>query len=100
MLKQYLRLILILFCLLLTTSKLGMAGKVALPSFQQRSWQDLHVGMFIHFAPNTWQDKEDDDLSTPLSEINPQNLDTEQWADTAVKMRAKYIVFVAKHSGG
>ena len=77
-----------------------MAGKVALPTFQQRTWQDLHIGMFIHFAPNTWQDKEEDDLSTPLSAVNPKNLDTEQWADTAVKMRAKYIVFVAKHTGG
>lgn len=77
-----------------------MAGKVALPTLQQGAWQDLHIGMFVHFAPNTWQDKENDDLSTPLSEINPQNLDTEQWADTAVKMRAKYIVFVAKHTGG
>ena len=77
-----------------------MSGKVALPSFQQVAWQDLHIGMFIHFAPNTWQDRENDDLSTPLSEINPANLNTEQWADTAVKMRAKYIVFVAKHTGG
>ncbi len=100
MLKQNFKCALMLIFLFLTTSRIGISGKVALPSSQQRAWQDLHIGMFVHFAPNTWQDKENDDLSTPLSEINPANLDTEQWADTAVKLRAKYIVFVAKHTGG
>ena len=100
MLKRYLTLILIYILLLLATTRVGVAGKIALPTAQQRAWQDLHIGMFIHFAPNTWQDREYDDLSTPPSEINPEKLDTEQWADTAVKMRAKYIVFVAKHTGG
>lgn len=72
----------------------------AVPTPQQCAWQDLGVGMFIHFAPNTWRDMEYDDLSVPLSEINPEKLDTDQWADTAVQMGAKYIVFVAKHVGG
>jgi alpha-L-fucosidase len=58
------------------------------------------MGMFVHFAPNTWQNKESDDLSTPLSEINPKELNTDQWAQTAVNLGAKYIVFVAKHQGG
>lgn len=56
--------------------------------------------MFIHFAPNTWQDNEGDDLSTPLKDINPEKLDTDQWVRTAKGMGAKYIVFVAKHVGG
>jgi alpha-L-fucosidase len=56
--------------------------------------------MFIHFAPSTWQDTQHDNLTTPLSAINPQQLDTEQWADVAVAMGAKQIVFVAKHVGG
>ncbi|MGA7339257.1 MAG: alpha-L-fucosidase [Terracidiphilus sp.] len=72
----------------------------ALPSAGQIAWQDLEMGMFVHFAPNTWQDKESDDLSTPLSEIDPKNLDTDQWAQTAMALGAKYIVFVAKHQGG
>ena len=56
--------------------------------------------MFVHFAPNTWQDVESDDLSTPLSRIDPKGLNTDQWAQTAVHLGAKYIVFVAKHQGG
>lgn len=71
----------------------------ALPSPDQRAWQDLEVGMFVHFAPNTWQDKEYDDRSTPLSALTP-DVDTEQWADVAASLGARYVVLVAKHVGG
>jgi alpha-L-fucosidase len=70
------------------------------PTPVQAAWHDLEVGMFIHIAPQTWQDSESDDLSTPLSAINPEKLDTDQWVKVAESMRAKYIVFVAKHEGG
>ena len=56
--------------------------------------------MFIHIAPQTWQDSESDNLSTPLSAINPEKLDTDQWVRVAESMGAKSIVFVAKHEGG
>jgi len=72
---------------------------LAIPSADQLAWQDLEVGMFVHFAPNTWTDKEGDDLTTPLSEINP-DIDTDNWAECAVNLGARYIVFVAKHIGG
>jgi len=72
---------------------------LALPSPAQLAWQDLEVGMFVHFAPNTWQDREYDDRSTPLTAITPE-IDTEQWAETAVALGARYIVLVAKHVGG
>lgn len=70
------------------------------PSADQMAWQDLELGMFVHFAPSTWQDTESDNLTTPLSEINPKYLDTDQWAQTAANLGARYIVFVAKHQGG
>lgn len=73
---------------------------LAYPTAQQLAWQDLEVGMFVHFAPNTWQNVESDNLSTPLSEINPADLNTDQWVDTALSLGARYIVFVAKHQGG
>ena len=75
------------------------AAARAVPSADLLAWQDLEIGMFVHFAPNTWQDKEGDDLSTPLSVINP-DVDTDNWADCAVNLGARYIVFVAKHQGG
>lgn len=71
----------------------------AIPTADQLAWQDLEIGMFVHLAPNTWQDREYDDLSTPLSAINP-DIDTDQWAQCAVNLGARYIVFVAKHAGG
>ncbi len=58
------------------------------------------MGMFVHFAPNTWQNAETDNLTTPLSGIDPKELNTDQWAQTALSFAAKYIVFVAKHQGG
>jgi alpha-L-fucosidase len=73
--------------------------RLALPTSAQKAWQDLEVGMFLHFGPNTWQDKEYDDRSTPLSSINPA-IDTDQWVDTAVGLGAKYVILVAKHAGG
>ncbi len=72
----------------------------ALPTPQQVAWADTEVGMFVHFAPNTWQDREYDDLSTPLAKLDPQQLDTDQWVRVAQSMGAGYLVFVAKHVGG
>jgi alpha-L-fucosidase len=97
--------------LLLTSAQLGLAAATrralgqtppppAIPTPDQIAWQDLEVGMFCHFAPNTWQDTESDNLSTPLSAIDPAKLDTDQWARTALSFGAKYVVFVAKHQGG
>lgn len=72
---------------------------LALPTPAQAAWQDLELGMFVHFAPNTWQDKEYDDLSSAPADIMPE-VDTAQWAETAVALGARYIVLVAKHAGG
>ena len=86
---------------LLTGIAHGLSSRVAaIPSPDQIVWQNLELGMFVHFAPNTWQDVESDNLSTPLSEIDPRKLDTDQWARTALNLGARYIVFVAKHQGG
>ena len=69
------------------------------PTADQLRWQDLELGLFLHFAPNTWQNREYDDHSTPLSAINP-DIDTDQWAQVARDLGARYVVMVAKHQGG
>lgn len=56
--------------------------------------------LFVHFAPNTWQGQEYDDLSTPLELINPSKADTDQWCQAALAFGAKEVLFVAKHVGG
>lgn len=73
---------------------------LAIPTPDQVAWHELEVGMFIHIAPQTWQDTESDNLGTPASAIHPDKLDTDQWCRVAQSMGAKYIVFVAKHEGG
>jgi alpha-L-fucosidase len=77
-----------------------LSGPRALPTPDQVAWQNAEMGMFIHFAPNTWQDSEGDRRDTPLDRINPEKLDTDQWVRVAESLGAKYIVFVAKHVGG
>ena len=76
------------------------AAEPARPTPDQAARQDMELGMFIHIAPNTWQDSEGDQRTTPLDRINPAALDTEQRVQVAESMGAKYIVFVAKHVGG
>ena len=38
------------------------ASSLARPTPQQVAWQDLEMGMFIHLAPQTWQDNEQDHI--------------------------------------
>ncbi|HSC58239.1 MAG TPA: alpha-L-fucosidase [Gemmatimonadales bacterium] len=81
-------------------SAVGFASrKPALPTPQQVAWQDLELGMFVHLAPNTWTDKEYDDLSLSPEDV-VTNIDAEQWADVALSLGARYVVLVAKHAGG
>jgi alpha-L-fucosidase len=75
------------------------AASLAVPSSAQVAWEDLEVGLFVHFAPNTWQDREYDDRSTPLSAIDP-DIETDQWVAVAESLGARYVVLVAKHVGG
>ncbi len=82
-----------------TLSFTGWRPGPAIPSAAQVAWQDLEIGMFVHYGPNTWQDEEYDTRKTPLDQITPE-IDTEQWADAAVALGARYIVMVAKHVGG
>ena len=95
--RAALSIVLILIC---SSSFAARIPRPARPTAEQTAWQDLELGMFIHFAPNTWQDLEGDDRSTPLCAINPTKLDADQWVNVAESMGARYIVFVAKHVGG
>lgn len=72
---------------------------LAIPTPAQVAWQDLEIGMFVHLAPNTWQDKEYDDLSLSPAQVMT-DIDADQWADVASAFGARYVVLVAKHVGG
>src|SRR6478752_10151466 len=73
---------------------------LASPSPEQRAWQDMELETFVHFGPLTWRPNESDRTLTPVSQMNPEKLDTEQWVDVAQSMGSKQVVFVAKHAAG
>ncbi len=70
------------------------------PTAEQIAWHEMEIQMFVALDPCTWQGREYDNHSTPLSDINPVKLDTDQWCEVAKSFGAKQILFVAKHTGG
>ena len=74
--------------------------ELAKPTETQYAWHEQERIMFVCLDPSTWQGREYDNHSTPLSEINPKRLDTDQWCRAAKAWGAKEILFVAKHTGG
>ena len=75
------------------------ASGPALPTADQRQWQDLEVGMFVHFGPATWRDPAHPDQPVPITAITP-DIDTDQWVSVARDLGARYVVLVAKHQDG
>lgn len=76
------------------------AARIPKPTKVQYEWHEQERLMFVCLDPCSWQGREYDDRSTPLSEINPTKLDTDQWCRAAQSWGAKQILFVAKHTGG
>jgi alpha-L-fucosidase len=67
----------------------------------------MELGLFIHWFPMGWYHTIDEDrLADPdyqkelCARSTCEELDTDQWVQSAVDLGAKYIVFVAKHGMG
>jgi len=76
------------------------SGVLATPTPQQLAWQDLELGLFIHFDMVTYTGQTKPRSPADVNTYNPTKLDTDQWLETAKSMGAKYAVFVAKHCTG
>ena len=74
--------------------------KLATPSEIQYKWHEQERIMFLHFAPTTWAEVEQNDHTVSIDRINPEKLNTDQWCEAALAFGAKEIIFVAKHTGG
>ncbi|WP_035348411.1 alpha-L-fucosidase [Edaphobacter aggregans] len=70
------------------------------PTPAQLSWQDLEIGVILHFSTNTFLNREWGDGTAPASTFNPAHVDTDQWMAAAKSGGAKYAVLVAKHHDG
>jgi alpha-L-fucosidase len=73
---------------------------LAKPTPQQLAWQDLELGLFIHFDMVTFTGQMKPRSPADVNRYNPTKLDTDQWLEVAKAMGAKYAVFVAKHCTG
>jgi alpha-L-fucosidase len=70
------------------------------PSPQQAAWQDLEIGVLIHFGPNSFMAREWGDGTADPKVFNPIQFDPAQWVAAAKSAGANYLVFVAKHHDG
>ena len=84
----------------LTVAAQAAEVTLARPTRRQYVWHEQERIQFVCLDPCTWQGREYDNHSTPLSDINPARLDTDQWCRAAKLWGAKEILFVAKHTGG
>lgn len=73
---------------------------VPVPAPAQLRYQQYERIMFVCLDPCTWQGREYDNHSVPLTRINPSLLNTDQWCGAARSWGARLILFVAKHTGG
>lgn len=70
------------------------------PAPQQTAWQDLEIGVILHFSTNTFLNQEWGDGSADVKTFNPTAFNPDQWMDAIQASGAKYVVLVAKHHDG
>src|SRR5579871_503925 len=97
---RHLRLCTIIFLLATLSSAIAQSFTDIKPSPAQVQWQDLEIGVIIHFGTNTFLNREWGDGTAAPSVFNPTHVDTDQWMEAAKAAGAKYAVLVAKHHDG
>ncbi|HEY6808368.1 MAG TPA: alpha-L-fucosidase [Gemmatimonadales bacterium] len=73
---------------------------LATPSPAQLAWQQVELGLFVHFTVNTFTDREWGDGTESPSMFNPTALDARQWARAAKAGGFRRMTLTAKHHDG
>ena len=91
-----------LVCLPLLISVAGFAQSFpdVKPSPVQLEWEDMEMGVLIHFGVNTFVDREWSDGTVGPEVFDPREFNPQQWVTAAKSAGAKYVLFVAKHIDG
>ncbi len=95
-LKVYSGILLIVFAL----PAWSQPAPLARPTPQQLAFQDLELGVFIHYSIDTYGIRGLSPGETPASSFSPTELNTEQWVLAAKAMGATYVVLTARHEQG
>jgi alpha-L-fucosidase len=93
-LVAYLAYSLILLAMVCRAEETKAPANLPKPSPAQLAWQQMEIEMFVCLDPCTWQDREYDNHSTPLSAINPDKLDADQWCRVAKSFGTGQILLV------
>jgi alpha-L-fucosidase len=75
-------------------------GSQRLSIAQLRKWEEMRLGMFIHFGMSTFTGEELPSGKDPSSIYAPDQLDVDQWVSVARDAGMKYAVLTAKHTAG
>ena len=75
-------------------------SQLARPTPQQLAFQNLELGVFIHYSIDVYAEPNTPSGTIPASAFNPTKLNVEQWVRAAKAMGAKYVVLTARHEQG
>lgn len=70
------------------------------PSPAQLAWMEKEFIGFVHYGPNTFNDRQWGNGSEKVTDFRPSDLDVEQWCKVCSEAGMKMLVYTAKHHDG
>ena len=70
------------------------------PTERQLKWQDMEFYAIVHYGMNTFTGKEIGDGFAVPETFCPENIDTDEWAETIAEGDMKGLILTAKHYDG